>query len=190
MKYFTLILISALLAIQSVSALDIFMRAKAPTNPALNYTGDSIDSDYNGSDGWFDISSFSFGVERPVPNGSQGAADASALPLGFIKRASAVSAALFTSCVTNFSWDEVEVVFVRSGEFSTDLVMRVELRQVTVSSITGAVANGDDSLEEEVRLSYGAQRLTFFSGGSGDQAVQTGQSVWSFVKNESSFEVE
>jgi len=187
------IFFAALVASESAAAMDIFLRAKGPSNPTLSHAGDSTSLAFPGVEGWFAVRAFQFGTENTINIGSAtsggGAGKAQALPAGFAKLPNAASAALFNSCVLGAHWDEFEIVFARpsGGQSPGSVVLRVELKLVIVGSVGIAASSGDDAPGEDVQIQYGAQRITFYSQDSTGKVVQSGQSIWSFVQNNATF---
>ncbi|WP_367873620.1 type VI secretion system tube protein Hcp [Luteolibacter sp. Populi] len=181
---------------QVQAASDIFIRfTGASAGSGLNYTGDSKNAQFLGNQGWFEANSVEFGMENVITIGSAtggvGVGKAKANPLSCVKMPNSASAALFTACATGGHWDVMEIVFTKlSPNGKTEAYLRVELKLVFVSELAMEMAGGDDNPSETVTVAYGAQRLTFFgppASGVGTP-VQTGQSIWSFVKNNKTFD--
>lgn len=195
MKALLTILLSCFSAVLPVSAAtDIFIRAKGPMPGSITYIGDSLDEEYPGSQGWFQLQSLSFGIENDVTIGSTsggaGAGKARALPVSALKFPNSASAALFTACALGGHWDEFEIVFTKPAQLSRVTAMKVDFKLVFVTSVGVSGSVGDDQSKETVGLGYGAHRITFFGTDKGGKPVQTGQTVWSFVLNEGVYAVQ
>ncbi len=176
------------------AATDIFIRAKNPQHQMLDYDGDSLNVDFPGRDGWFQLQSVSFGIENTVLIGSgtggAGAGKARALPLTAIKFPNGASAALFNACAAGMHWEEFEIVFARPGERGSEVTMRAEFKLVMVTAVGVSGNEGDDRSTETLGLQYGAHRITFFTADPKGGIVQAGQSVWSFILNNNQYSVE
>ncbi len=177
---------------QVQAATDIFARLVTPTGGAPAATGDSVNPQFKGADGWFDVSEVSYGMQNDTTiggTGGVGAGKATILPLSCVKIPNSASAALFTACAVGGHWDTLEVVFTKTngGTGKSDAYLRLEFKLVFVSKLGISVSAGDDSPREEVTLLYAAQRITFYTQKPDGTMLQTGQSVWSFTKNTATF---
>ena len=177
---------------QVQAASDIFIRFTGSIGGGMNYTGDSKNTQFPGSQGWVEASSVGLGMENVITiggTGGAGAGKAKANPLSCVKIPNSASAALFTACAIGGHWDVMEIVFTKQSQTGkSETYLKVELKLVLVAELALKMAEGDDNPSETVTLAYGAQRLTFYAPNpTGGAPVQAGISTWSFVLNNNTF---
>ncbi|QJE97425.1 type VI secretion system tube protein Hcp [Luteolibacter luteus] len=190
---FALLLLCAAAVSPASAAVDIYIRARG-TNPSqLNYTGDSNSAQFPASEGWFGLSSVSFGIESDtsiLTGGGTSGGKARALPLSLVKFPNSASAAFFNACTQARAWDEFEIVFTTPGANQSEVTMRIEVKRCFVVELSTAGSGGDDRPMETVKLIYGAQRISFYAPNNqtGKYGL-VGQSIWSFTRMTPTFEI-
>lgn len=198
MKSLLLTLTISLLSLLSCSA-DIKAYIKfTGGNAAAVATGDSTDSQYPGSQGWFKVDSYSLGIKNTINIGGassgSGSGRASFEPVKISKTAGRGSAQLLLACATGRHYDQVTLVVVRSsdsgGGVTTTRVLQMDMHLVLVESIQTEGTNGDDATLEEIVIKHGAQKVEFFRQKMDGSEESAGSSEWSVVLNEATTNVQ
>ena len=147
----------------------------------------------------FELREFSFGAENVINIGSDtggaGAGKATFQEFKFKKRTDTASCPLFTMLCTGKHFKEAILVLRRSGgtsDSSGDVFMRFSFKLVMVQEISWSGADGDDVLEEDITLQYGAIKIEYYKQGQDGKMSKKageGEAVWSRVLNKAAFSV-
>ncbi|MCW1886590.1 type VI secretion system tube protein Hcp [Luteolibacter flavescens] len=187
LPFLPVIAITSLVLTLSQAQADIFIRFQGPGQGVPAYVGDSRNATFKGTDGWFELQSFSFGTENTVnfATGGGSAGKPAALPVKLAKTPNAASAAIMTACVTGGHWDTAEIVYTRPFNNKSEIYLKVELKIAIPTKIGLSI---EDEPSEDVVLIYAAQRISFFSQNPTSGApVAAGVSTWSFTRNAPTF---
>lgn len=178
-------------AATSQAAVDVFVklyRADGTTVP-----GDSIDNYFRGANGWFQISSFSFGVENPIDiaagAGGAGAGRATFSPLGLAKHVNIVSPALFKAAARGEHFKGVKISIRKAGgaQGTAEPYLEYEFQTVFVSNQQWSHSDGDDQPSETVTFEFGLLRLKFRPTQATGQLGQPIYQAWNVIENTDEF---
>lgn len=183
------LLVSFASLISSQAAFDIFIKF-GETSPNAIDVGDSKSEAYSGNQGWFKLTTYSFGIKNTVDIGSApGVGRASFEEIVITKKAGVGSADLFLACAKGDHFDKVTIVMVRSGVSggpSPARILQMELHHVLVQSVKAAGADGDDAVNEVLTIKHGAHQLEFFKEDTQGGVESAGKTIWSVVNNNES----
>ncbi len=147
-------------------AFDAFVKFK-PAGAAVAITGEGLDSQFKGSDGWFEIKEFSFGIENTLNISSAstgaGAGKAEFKEFTIKKQTDNASPGLALTCGMGGHYEEVQLRLRKSGAKSTggDVYLSYDFKLVAVKSVEWTGSSGDDVPEETVVFEYGALQITY-----------------------------
>jgi type VI secretion system secreted protein Hcp len=138
--------------------------------------GESQDKKYNGSEGWFEIYSFSWGASNPTSiQSGKGAASGrvSISSFNIMKKFDIASTELFQQCCLGKHFTKADVVLSKAGGDEVPLeFINFAFEEVFVESIQwSGSAGGDDTPTESVSFAFGKVTITYkeqAATGSGD----------------------
>ncbi len=195
----TLVRAAALVAVcvtvaQSRAAVDAFIKFTS-VSPVLAIPGDSADSVFQGSDGWFEIKDFSFGVENPTTIGSAtGGAGAGKIKFNEFtikKTTDQASPAFFKNCATGSHYKNVTLAMRKAGGDPTKgggayLVYQFNVVFTTKIDWSGP---GDEGPEESITFVYGSFLINYRKQNPDGTLAHPGTTTfWDVITNTSVFD--
>jgi type VI secretion system secreted protein Hcp len=164
---------------------------------AENIKGESLDSEFKGSDGWFSIKEFSFGIENTLnissASGGAGAGKADFKEFTIKKQTDAASPILAATCGKGGHYKNVVLKLRKSGVSSTGksggTYLQYDFATVAVKSVEWSGSSGDDVPEETVVFEYGALKILYFPQNA-DGTLNSGAKVeraWNKLTNSTNF---
>lgn len=152
-------------ALPSHAAVEAFLQFVGDSNVS---TGDSQDTVYKGSQGWFVVKSLNFGATQTLSIGSQttgtGAGKVAFAPLILQKQVNSLSPTVFQNLAAGKSYQFVNLVLRNSN--STNSIpnppfMKVTFKLVGADSLNWTMPAGATELSELVGFEYGAMVITY-----------------------------
>ena len=174
-------------------AFDTFLYFEGQSNGAPPIAGETTDRVLQEKKA-IELTSYKFDVENPTSIGSAGGGagtgKARLNPLVFTKAVDATTAALFKACAVGGHYAKATLLVRRANAGPTaEPLIRIELRLVFVTSLQQVLEDAKDTLQDEVKLAYGAVTI---SAGAGSAAGGTRPPVvhsWNQVTNSENPEV-
>jgi type VI secretion system secreted protein Hcp len=180
--------------VSAQAAFDVFVKL-VPQNGTI--VGDSKDPRYRGAEGWFEISSFEFGIENTINIGSVtgggGAGKASFQKLVISKQVDQVSPKIFKVVGTGAHFNSATIAIRKAGLQSGtgEAYLVYDLNLVFASSQKWSGASGDDVPKETVSFQFGAAKITYFKQSQTGDLVKPGIiESWNIVNNNDNFEID
>ncbi len=193
-----LLRVSALAAVllmtaSSRAAIDVFLKLYPEAGqPAV--VGESRDKAFPGSDGWFEISQFNFGIENTITfssaTGGAGAGKANFSSFTLTKPVDSVSPALFKAAATGTHFKGARLVIRKAGGTTAPAqpYLIYDFNLVFVSSQNWSGNSGDDTPTESIKFEYGALQLTYRTQKADGTLVLPGTTqTWNVVENDQTF---
>jgi type VI secretion system secreted protein Hcp len=151
-------------------------------------------------EGAFELRSFDFGASNVINIGSDtsgaGAGKATFNEFKIKKRTDTASCSIFHNLCTGAHFDEGIMELRRSGgsnSKSGKTFIKFHFKLILVQEMTWSGADGDDVLEEDITLQYGAIKIEYFKQSpKGDMTKaqgDKGEAKWSRVLNKAIYEV-
>jgi type VI secretion system secreted protein Hcp len=177
-------------------AFDAFIKFEASAGASESITGESTDSQFKGSDGWFEIKEFSFGIENTLnissASGGAGAGKADFKEFTVKKQTDKASAILAATCGKGGHYKEVQLHLrksgVQAGNQSGGVYLQFSFKTVAVKSVEWSGSSGDDVPEESVVFEYGALKMQYYpqkKDGTLDKVVERS---WNKLTNSANFD--
>lgn len=182
-----------LTAVSSQAAFDVFIKLYPEAGqPAV--VGESRDKAFPGTDGWFEISQFNFGIENSVSIGSAtggaGAGKASFSTFTLTKAIDSTSPALFKAAAAGTHFKGARLVLRKpTGSTGTPQPYLIyDFNLVFVASQNWNGSAGDDTPTEYIKFEYGALQLTYRAQKPDGSLTLPGTTqTWNVVQNDQSF---
>lgn len=151
-------------------------------------TGESQDKKYNGSDGWFEIYSFSWGASNPTSiSAGSGAASGrvSLSSFNVMKKFDVASPSLFNQCCLGKHFTGSTVVLAKAGGDAVPVeFINFTFQEVYVESIQwSGSAGGDDTPTESVSFAYGTVQITYTQQAATGSGSATPAAGWDIRGN-------
>ncbi len=143
-------------------------------------------------DGWFEVESFSMGVENSVEIGSlstnRGESKAAFTPIELSRKFDGLSAQLAQRCAEGRHIEKMTILVIKGRRvpINEGTVAKIELKDVMVESLT---LEGSDQLSEQVVLQAGAIQVQAHGPDAKGANMPAGNPfMWSQVQNKGVFE--
>lgn len=182
-----------------LSAYCLLGTTQAAVDLFIKFTGSNIATqgetqvDGRKQDKWGEILSFSAGIENTInisdPRGGAGKASFKTFEIN--KWVDTASVPLMTASVTGNRYSEVTIEVVRSGggdPTSGGVILRIQLKDVYVQSLDMSTSDGDDNVEEQIVLVYGAHKITTYKQDLTGKLTQAGVHEWSVILNQPKYD--
>ncbi len=171
-------------ACRTQAALEMFLKLY-PDDGTKLLVGESPDSTYPGSDGWFTLKDFDFGIESVVSFGVVGKATANVVNLS--KAVDSTSPGIFKVLTTGTRFKSARLVIRKAGAVKTGY-LQYEFNTVLVSSQRWTGTSGDDSPQETVSLVVGQALLSYQRERPAGTYDKAATAAWNFITNTSVFD--
>jgi type VI secretion system secreted protein Hcp len=188
MKTLSLLLLALCLCSTAQAGYDIFIKFEGGRAPET--VGETQDQHYK-ENKFGEILSFALGVENNVSLSDPGQGRASFKELSFTKKVDTASVPLMMACVAGNLYEKVTIEFRTPGEgpgpSGVRVFLRIELGTVLVQSLNMSGSDGDDVVEEDVKLVYGSQKTTYYKQDAQGNLTEAGVFLWSVISNTPQF---
>ncbi len=179
-------------------AFDAFVKFTSAGGAATDIKGESTDAFFKGSEGWFEIKEFSFGIENTLnitsASGGAGAGKADFKEFTIKKQTDRASAYLAQTCGKGGHYSKVELHLrksgVSAGEQAGGVYLEYHFKTVGVKSVEWSGSSGDDVPEETVVFEYGALKVIYRpqkKDGTLDDAAKS-EMAWNKLSNSTNFD--
>jgi len=180
-------------------AFDSFIKfIAAAGGTSESFKGESLDSEFSGTEGWFSIKEFSFGIENTLnistASGGAGAGKADFKEFTVKKQTDRASPYLAMTCGKGGHYAEVDLQLRKSGSAKVQgkagqTYLSYKFKLVAVKSIEWSGSSGDDVPEETVVFEYGAMQMTYYPQLADGTMGNMVQRTWNKLSNSTSFTV-
>jgi type VI secretion system secreted protein Hcp len=177
-------------------AFDAFIKFDASAGSSETITGESTDAQFKGSDGWFEVKEFSFGIENTLnissASGGAGAGKADFKEFTVKKQTDKASAILAATCGKGGHYKEVFLHLRKSGvgtgNQSGGVYLQFTFKVVAVKSVEWSGSSGDDVPEETVVFEYGALKMQYYPQNKDGTLGKVVERAWNKLTNSSNFD--
>jgi len=179
-------------------AFDAFVKFVPAGGAAKEIKGESTDSFFKGTDGWFEVKEFSFGIENTLnissASGGAGAGKADFKEFTIKKQTDRASASLVTTCGTGGHYKDVQLHLrksgVSAGEQAGGVYLEFHFKVVAVKSIEWSGSSGDDVPEETCVFEYGALKAIYRPQNKDGTLDDAGKQIaaWNKLTNSNNFD--
>ena len=165
-------------------ALDLFLQFVGASPTGINVVGESVDKSHPQA---IAVSSVEFGVDNPTTIGSTsagaGAGKAKFESVKVRKNVDSASTALFQALATGVHFPVMKLFIRRAGGTTSSDYAIYQFNMVYITNIAVSVDGGEDTLQENVEMTYGALQMSYApmttTGTLGKQQTAT----WNQVTN-------
>jgi type VI secretion system secreted protein Hcp len=177
-------------------AFDAFIKFTPSAGSSEKIEGESTDSQFKGSDGWFEVKEFSFGIENTLnissASGGAGAGKADFKEFTVKKQTDKASALMAATCGKGGHYKEVFLHLrksgVKTGNQSGGVYLMFHFKVVAVKSVEWSGSSGDDVPEETVVFEYGALQMTYFPQQKDGTLGAKVERAWNKLTNSSNYD--
>ncbi|HEX7653674.1 MAG TPA: type VI secretion system tube protein Hcp [Verrucomicrobiae bacterium] len=188
----TLLAALAVSTTRTQAAFDMFLKFYPDVGQA-QIVGESQDASYPGSQGWFELKQFDFGVQNPATIGSTtggaGTGKASFTEFKLSKTVDSVSPALFKILSSGAHFKSARLVIRKSGGATAkpDPYLQYEFNTVFATAQHWGGSAGDDTPQEDVTLAVGEILISYKVQNPDGTLGKATTGGWSVISNSDKF---
>lgn len=147
--------------------------------------GESTDKTYPGKSGWIDVLAWSWGTSNSGTThlgGGGGAGKANVQDLSVTKYVDSSSPHLLLGALKGTHYTEANLVVRKVGEFPIDYI-KLDMKEVLVTSLSTGGSGGEDRLTENVSLNFASFTFTYTPQNANGSAGTAIPVSWNIVEN-------